>query len=104
MEVLMPSVRREPRSDPFGKGTDYAATLRAKWNAEWYLSIAFTTNPGGLNRSDFDVMIGPEEFKDLARAMIKVDPAAAIKAFCYAMQEAPKIPKPDRPSRNAVAA
>jgi hypothetical protein len=54
---------------------------------QWYLSVAFITNPDGQKRSSFDGVISPDNFNDLAKEMMKVDPVAAIKAFGAAMQE-----------------
>ena len=49
-----------------------------------YIALGFVDRPRG-NR--YSVSIGPKNFKDLARAMMKADAQEAIKAFGAAMQE-----------------
>jgi hypothetical protein len=40
-----------------------------------------STNPDGVRRSTFGAGIGPNQFEELARLMVEVDPRAAIRAF-----------------------
>jgi len=48
-----------------------------------YLSAPFDTV-----QSSYDVVIGLNEFRELAELMMKADPQAAIRAFGAAMQTA----------------
>ena len=93
----MPHVRRDPRGmDNYRLVRNYDAPLNAFPRTEQqvgYVRIAFGTNPDGRKGSIYWITIGPDEFTDLARAMMTASPTTAIKAFGIAMQETPEIPQ-----------
>jgi hypothetical protein len=80
---------REPYETPHSWRThrDYAARVarnrdpRGRW-----LVIGFDTNPGGGKRQSYSVVAMPDDFEELAIAMLKADPEAAIRAFGAALQ------------------
>ena len=72
------------------------------------MEIGFTT-PRGTGKSCYNLIVEPEDFTKLARAMLQANPEEAIKAFGTALQEG--IPEPARngkywipndPSRDAA--
>ena len=78
-------VRRSPYS---ADGSPQADTKFKGYLQGWkgWIQIGFTT--GEQNRSEFDLSLLPDQhFNDLARAMMKADAVAAIRAFGAAMQE-----------------
>jgi hypothetical protein len=58
---------------------------------------------GGRGGSDFTGHILPEQFRDLARIMVQVDPQAAIRAFGAAMQHISVQERPDARSESQSA-
>jgi hypothetical protein len=50
------------------------------------ISLRFATNPGGQKKSGFQHWVTPDSFALLAEAMMRADPAAAVKAFGMALQ------------------
>ena len=65
----------------------------------WCVSI----NPDGVRRSTFGAGIGPNQFEELARLMVEVDPRAAIRAFGAGMRDV-EIEKREVNSSKTVAA
>lgn len=89
----MPLVHREPRgTDNYNLWGDYDAKLVHLGLDQF--CVQFSTNPDGEKDSRYFVTFTPNDFGELAAAMMKADPTAAIKAFGSAMQEMPNIPKP----------
>jgi hypothetical protein len=94
----MPHVQREPRGT-YNRWLirDYDAILDGFPASEigvGYVRIGFDTNPDGEKGSRYWITIGPDEFNELARAMMTAGPTPAIKAFGVALQETPEIPLP----------
>lgn len=57
-----------------------------------YIHIQFVTNPDRERRSAFWTGLGPRNFTELARLMMKANAPAAIRAFGVALQEySPKL-------------
>jgi hypothetical protein len=90
-------IRSRYETDTSRSRKEYTAGIgtqprRGGWGG--FVEIRFTTNPEGVRKQSFDVQIGPEDFKDLAQAMMLADAQAAIKGFGVAMQDVPEIPRP----------
>jgi hypothetical protein len=68
-----------------------------------FIGIHFSTNADRRSRSYFSAGIGPNQFEELARLMVEVDPQAAIRAFGAAMQDV-EIQKQEADSSGVVAA
>jgi hypothetical protein len=62
-----------------------------------------SANPDGVRRSTFGAGIGPNQFEELARLMVEVDPRAAIRAFGAGMRDV-EVEKREVDSSETVAA
>jgi hypothetical protein len=88
--MLKLRVRRQPLSDHSYKAeASFDASLSVEHagfcdNDQRWLELRFATNAVSL----FDSAIYPNDFAELARMMVEVDPEAAIHAFGAALQTA----------------
>ena len=69
---------------------EYEASVKALFftrNSPGIVAISFVTNREGSRKTAFQVHIDGSDFEEVAREMMKANPAAAIRAFGAAMAD-----------------
>ena len=62
------------------------ARLRAEMGV---VTLGYSRNMNGRDKTHYSVIVGPDDFANLALAMMNANPQAAIKAFGAALQAGP---------------